>query len=155
MEIVLLWAFGVASLVMFLFTIVTFIQTIRLGESPMENKQINLDSREQAHAQALAALTSHDPTRPFIVALDSSETTITAIVSGDGPMLVNTALDLYRKVVSGIPSDARIQVTNQFLTQAGLTGSEIGAAATLALGDNELAVKVMAGIIDAHSKLEA
>lgn len=155
MEIVLLWAFGVASFVMFLFTIVTFIQTIRLGEPTMENQQINLDSREEAHAQALAALTSHDPTRPFIVALDSSETTITAIVSGDGPMLVNTALDLYRKAVSSLPSEARIQVTKQFLTEAGLSGSEIGAAATLALGDNELAVKVMAGIIDAHRKMEA
>lgn len=121
----------------------------------MENQQINLDSREEAHAQALAALTSHDPTRPFIVALDSSETTITAIVSGDGPMLVNTALDLYRKAVSTLPSEARIQVTKQFLTEAGLSGSEIGAAATLALGDNELAVKVMAGIIDAHRKMEA
>jgi hypothetical protein len=147
--------FGVASLVMFLFTIVTFIQTIRLGESPMENQQINLESREQAHAQALAALTSHDPTRPFIVALDSSETTITAVVSGDGPMLVNTALDLYRKAISSLPSEARIGVTQQFLTEAGLSGSEIGAAATLALGDNELAVKVMAGIIDAHRKMEA
>ncbi len=121
----------------------------------MENQQINLESREQAHAQALAALTSHDPTRPFILALDSSETTITAVVSGDGPMLVNTALDLYRKAVSNLPSEARIHVTKQFLMEAGLSGSEIGAAATLALGDNELAVKVMAGIIDAHRKMEA
>jgi hypothetical protein len=146
MELALLGMFGVASLVMFLLTISTFIQTLTLGDSPMSEEQINLDSKEDAVAKAIQLLEQQGADNQFLVAVDAGES-VEAVLSCSSDLLANFAVNSFSKVLEGKPRDFQIHVLGKFLQALELDAGVVGPAAIIAFGDHEKSINAMQAVI--------